>query len=166
MASCKTDFLCTLDWEICAVSRILLDNLGELVCTQWFKKKPVTAGVPPATWLYVASYSRPPYLQGPCSPLNVTATYFKKFWIPCVWTWQVTSMLLFTQSIICKCSYCAFHKHANFKIQKLPSQLRFSLPSIIITITSNEPWNTETHKTDRNPPITDHKPWPFEPSVS
>ena len=44
-----------------------------------------------------------------------------------------------------------------------PSQLRFSLPSIIITITSNQPWNTETHKTDRNPPITNHKPWPFEP---
>ena len=31
------------------------------------------------------------------------------------------------------------------------------------TITSNEPWNTETHKTDRNPLITNHKPWPFEP---
>ena len=59
--------------------------------------------------------------------------------------------------------YCAFHKHANSKVQKPPSQLRFSLPSIIITITSNEPWNTETHKTDRNPPITKHKPWPFEP---
>ena len=59
--------------------------------------------------------------------------------------------------------YCAFHKHANSKVQKPPSQLRFSLPSIIITITSNEPWNTETHKTDRNPPITNHKQWPFEP---
>ena len=33
----------------------------------------------------------------------------------------------------------AFHKHANSKIQKPPSQLRFSLPSNIITITSNEP---------------------------
>ena len=43
------------------------------------------------------------------------------------------------------------------------SQLPFLLPSIIITITSNEPGNTETHKTDRNPPITNHKPWPFEP---
>ena len=61
-------------------------------------------------------------------------------------------------------SYCAFHKHANSQVQKPPSQiLRFSLPSIIIMITSNEPWNTETHKTDRNPPITNHKPWPFEP---
>ena len=59
--------------------------------------------------------------------------------------------------------YCAFHKHANSKVQKPHSQLRFSLPSIIITITSNEPWNRETHKTDRNPPITNHKPWPFEP---
>ena len=59
--------------------------------------------------------------------------------------------------------YCAFHKHANSKVQKPPSQLRFPLPSIIITITSNEPWNTETHKTDRNPPIANQKPWPFEP---
>ena len=30
-------------------------------------------------------------------------------------------------------------------------------------ITSNEPWNTETHKTDRNPPITNHTQWPLEP---
>ena len=30
-------------------------------------------------------------------------------------------------------------------------------------ITSNEPWNTETHKTDRNPPIRNHNPWRFEP---
>ena len=47
-------------------------------------------------------------------------------------------------------------------IQKPPSQLHFSPPSTIITITSNEPWNTETHKTDQNPPITNHKPRPFE----
>ena len=67
--------------------------------------------------------------------------------------------------LICKLTvfYCAFHKHANSKVQKAPSQSRFSLPSIIITITSNEPSNTETHKTDRNPPTTNHKPWPFEP---
>ena len=59
--------------------------------------------------------------------------------------------------------YCTFHKHANSKVQKPPSQLCFSLPSIIITITSNEPWNRETRKTDRNQPITNHKPWPFKP---
>ena len=59
---------------------------------------------------------------------------------------------------------CAFHKHANSKVQKAtPSQLHFLLPAIIIMITSNKSCNTETHKTDRNPPITDHKPWPFEP---
>ena len=52
---------------------------------------------------------------------------------------------------------------ALFTNTRTPSQLRFSLPSIIITITSNEPWNTETHKTDRNTPITNHKPRPFEP---
>ena len=60
--------------------------------------------------------------------------------------------------------YCAFHKHANSKVQKALSQLRFWLLAIIITITSNEPWNTERHiKTHRNPPITNYKPWPFEP---
>ena len=32
-----------------------------------------------------------------------------------------------------------------------------------IKITSNEPWNTETHKTDRNPPITNHKQRPYKP---
>ena len=67
------------------------------------------------------------------------------------------SLLLFRKT------YCPFHKHENSKVQKPPSQLRFSPPSIIITITSNEPSNTETHKTDRNPPITNHKPYPFEP---
>ena len=59
--------------------------------------------------------------------------------------------------------YCPFYKHANSLVHKPPSQLRFSLLSITITITSNEPWNTETHKMDRNPPITNHKSWPFEP---
>ena len=67
----------------------------------------------------------------------------------------------------------AFQKHANSEAQKPPSQLRFSLPLIVIRITSNEPWNTETHKLceflcfkvfkNRNPPITNQKPWPFEP---
>ena len=61
-----------------------------------------------------------------------------------------TSRLIFTWH------YCAFHKHAN-------SQLPFSLPATIITITSNELWNTKTRKTDRNQPITYHKPWPFDP---
>ena len=58
--------------------------------------------------------------------------------------------------------YCAFHKHANSKVQKPPSQLRFSLPSIIIRSQATN-LETETHKTDRNPPITNQKPWPFEP---
>ena len=53
----------------------------------------------------------------------------------------------------------------KFKI-KPPSQLHFSLLSILITITSNEPWHQikETHKMDWNPPITNYKPWPFEPT--
>ena len=60
--------------------------------------------------------------------------------------------------------HCAFKKHMNFEVQKLPSQMYFSLPSVIITITSNKPWNTEAYKMDRNPPITNKKPWPFEPT--
>ena len=32
-----------------------------------------------------------------------------------------------------------------------------------ITIISNKPWNSETHKRDWNPPITNLKPRPFEP---
>ena len=39
--------------------------------------------------------------------------------------------------------YCAFHKHANSKIQKPPSQLRFSLPSIVIR---SQAMNLETQK--------------------
>ena len=61
---------------------------------------------------------------------------------------QVVTLLRFSQTC----------EHANSKVQKRPSQLRFLLPSIIITIPSNEAGNTETHKTDRNPPITNHKP--------
>ena len=84
--------------------------------------------------------------------------FFVPYWLkrrPCGWIYHCP---------VNKHAYhCAFHKHANYKVQKPPSQLRFSLPSIIITITSNEPGNTETHKTDQNPPITNHKSWPFEP---
>ena len=55
---------------------------------------------------------------------------------PTTTTWPVTSK---TESKTNGKTYCAFHKHENSKVQKSPSQLRFSLPSIIITITSNEP---------------------------
>ena len=53
---------------------------------------------------------------------------------------------------------CFSQTQETLKLKKLPSQLRHSLPSIIITITSNKPSNTEMHKKYRNPPITDHKP--------
>ena len=49
---------------------------------------------------------------------------------------------------------CFSQTQETLKLKKLPSQLCYPLLSIIITITSNKPWN---------PPITDHKPWPFEP---
>ena len=54
-------------------------------------------------------------------------------------------------------TYCAFQKHANSEVQKPPSQLRFSLPSIIITITRNGPWKTENHSKSNN-----HELLPFE----
>ena len=74
------------------------------------------------------------------------------------------AQLELTDPLLC-CSdhYCAFHKQANSVVQKPPTQLGFLLPPIIITTRRNEPWNTETSKTDGNPPITIQKPWPFEP---
>ena len=48
--------------------------------------------------------------------------------------------------------HCVFQKHASCEVQKPTSRWRSSLLSIIITITSNEPSNTETPKSDRNPP--------------
>ena len=47
------------------------------------------------------------------------------------------SLLLFRKT------YCPFHKHENSKVQKPPSQLRFSLPSIIIR---SQATNLETEK--------------------
>ena len=111
------------------------------------------------------------------SDIGVTATIlasFSVYWLKQLWkgkgertgseNFQQSVSRISSEFVVASIltSYCAFHKHANSKVRKRPSQLRFSLPSIIITITSSEPWNTETHKTDPNPPITNRKPWPFE----
>ena len=54
----------------------------------------------------------------------------------------------------------------NTRSPKFKSQLTivFLLPSIIIMITSNYPWNSETHKVDRNTitAFRNHKPCHFE----
>ena len=43
--------------------------------------------------------------------------------------------------------YCAFHKHANFQVQKPPSQLHyFFAASIIITLLPSQAMNLETQK--------------------
>ena len=62
--------------------------------------------------------------------------------------------------------YCAFQKYANSEVEKSPSQLHFSLLSILIAITSNNGTLTQKKNTqmDWNPPITNYKPWPFEPT--
>ena len=48
------------------------------------------------------------------------------------------------------------------KFWTLNSQLAFFLMSTMIMIKSNESWNTETHKMDRNPTIANHNLWPLE----
>ena len=90
-----------------------------------------------------------------CQLIDLVFDTFHKRRSPTTTTWPLASKM---ESKTNGKTYCAFHKHANSKVQKAPSQLRFPLPSIIITITSNEPCNTETPQTDRNPPITNHNP--------
>ena len=53
--------------------------------------------------------------------------------------------------------YCAFHKHANSKDQKRPIAL-------FTDVNNNYDHKQRTlkHKTDRNRPITNHRPWPIE----
>ena len=55
--------------------------------------------------------------------------------------------------------YCAFHKHANSKVQKPFSQLRFFTA---VNHNYDHKQRTSKHKTDRNPPIANHRPWPIE----
>ena len=57
--------------------------------------------------------------------------------------------------------YCAFQKHANSEAHNYVFCCCQSYN--VIMITSNKLWNTETHKMDQNPPISNHKPWPIEP---
>ena len=54
------------------------------------------------------------------------------------------------------------HFSITCKFWTLNSQLAFLLMSTMIMIKSNESWNTETHKMDRNPTITNHNLWPLE----
>ena len=60
--------------------------------------------------------------------------------------------------------YCAFQKYTNSEVEKSPSQLHFSLLSILIAITSSDGTLTQKKNTqmDWNTPITNYKPWPFE----
>ena len=53
--------------------------------------------------------------------------------------------------------YCAFHKHANSKVQKRPI-------AFFTAVNHNyyQKQRTLKHRTDLNPPITNHRPWPTE----
>ena len=51
-----------------------------------------------------------------------------------------------------------FSNMQTLKFKPAYNNIAFLLPSIIIINTTNEPWNTETHKVDWNPPIANHKP--------
>ena len=59
--------------------------------------------------------------------------------------------------------YNWLHFSLTHELWTLKVSLQFLfLPSVIIMLTRNEPWNTENHKADWNPPIRNHKSWPFE----
>ena len=61
------------------------------------------------------------------------------------------------------CIFSLLHFSKTCKLWS--SQLRFLLPSIIQCNYDHKQqiWNTETHKMDQNPPISNHKPWLIEP---
>ena len=69
--------------------------------------------------------------------------------------------LLFEQNK--KSTFLRFHKHANSKVQKPPSQLRFSLPVNNSYDYKQRTLKHRNHKRDQNPPSADHTSWPFEP---
>ena len=82
----------------------------------------------------------------------------------CTHPWLRDSAKTKTFLIFLKCDPCltVLFKNVNSEAQRPSLPLRSLLRSIIIfifMIASNKPSNTETHKTDRNPPITNHKPW-------
>ena len=56
-------------------------------------------------------------------------------------------------NLLKKVSYCTFQKHANSEVQKAAFTFSFFSAVNHNTITSNEPCNTETHKTYRNPSV-------------
>ena len=51
--------------------------------------------------------------------------------------------------------HCPFQKHTNCEVLKSPSQLG-------VFHCRQSQLRSQTHKTDRNPPITNPKPWPFK----
>ena len=85
---------------------------------------------------------------GVCEQANVVLPLIYYIYTICTRTWKFLLRFSKTREL--------------WSSKAASSQLRFSLPSIIITMTRNEPWNTETHKMDQIPPITNHKRWPFQ----
>ena len=59
--------------------------------------------------------------------------------------------------------YCTFQEHANSEVQKTPLQLRFFAAVNHNYVHKQGTMKIKkTHKMDRDPPITIHKPWPLE----
>ena len=93
--------------------------------------------------LYLERY---PQIQwNPVNTVNTTGS--KKYGCNNTGQGQIsyTPLIPYTFRVQLYSLYCAFQKNANSEVQKPPSQLRFSLPSILITITSNELWHSQTH---------------------
>ena len=76
-----------------------------------------------------------------------------------IWLWVAFIQNCIDISCVCLRN-CITSPFINMRTLKFKSRLHNCVfrccQSVIVAITSNEPWNTETHKTDRNPSITNH----------
>ena len=79
-----------------------------------------------------------------------------------IWLWVAFIQNCIDISCVCLRN-CITSPFINMRTLKFKSRLHNCVfrccQSVIVAITSNEPWNTETHKTDRNPSITNHGLW-------
>ena len=76
-----------------------------------------------------------------------------------IWLWVAFIQNCIDISCVCLRN-CITSPFINMRTLKFNSRLHNCVfrccQSVIVAITSNEPWNTEMHKTDRNPSITNH----------
>ena len=81
------------------------------------------------------------------------ASEIRKFHLAVVQRWHrnVQNSVFTCKVVVC---YCLFHKHENSKVEKPPSQLCFSLPSILVT---NKQRTLKHRNTQNGSKSTNHK---------